>query len=97
MHEKNNVFPPNTEPLEVNTSQIGSADIGQYIIRLISRQVETLLIDGCRIVSIKSVETKGSDDQTHVIGQTESGELHEFVFSSFSLDQTITHKIIKKD
>lgn len=77
---------------EIASEQTNGAAINEYFFRLVSRQIDKLVIDGDSLVHIRSSQHLG-DNITRVICDDEDGRLHEFKYGIGS-DASVEHRLL---
>lgn len=95
MYEKLPTFPSVSDPLEGETTKIPAQEIGEYFLRLLSKQIGTLVMDGFDLVHLRSIETSKDSGLTRAVCDTAEGEQHEFIYDPNSSDQTVIHQIVE--
>lgn len=85
-------FTPIDPAPEIASQDTNGFDINEYFFRLVSRQIDKLVIDGASLAHIRSTEHL-DDNITRVICDGEDGQLHEFVYGIGS-DAPVEHRIV---
>lgn len=89
-------IPPLTPHPEVFSTDLRGADLNELFLRLVSRQIDDVSIDGIKMVAITEVNQYDHRNTVQVVTTDEGGRAHVFVYGSGE-DDLIEHFLLPQE
>lgn len=75
------------------TPDMNGSDINEPFFRLVAREVDSLTIDGYKLIAVSEVSHDSEEDSTRVVCIADDGHAHVFVYGS-GTESTVTHTVV---